>query len=115
MPKLAEGAEKRTKQIKVRFTEEEFKLASHLASKSLAVWLREMALDSTQDFVVSEKKRNITLPKKDPELVRQLAAVGNNLNQIATVVNAQKSTLDTALLMAKLEEIEDQLSKISDS
>jgi hypothetical protein len=102
----------RTKQVKVRFTDEEHKLAVHLSPKALAIWLREMALDSTQDFVVSQKKKAIVLPKKDPALVRQLAGIGNNLNQLTVRVNAEKASIDKVLILAKLAEISDQLNKI---
>jgi hypothetical protein len=54
------------------------------------------------------KKRKIKIPKVDPELIRQVAAIGNNLNQIARRVN-QGEKFD---IVIELRSIEIQLERL---
>ncbi|MGF7484024.1 plasmid mobilization protein [Providencia sp. SP181] len=69
--------EKRTKEIKIRLTEEEHAaLLARCTSPKLAEWMRETCLD-----VRKPKARKI--PLVDPQLLRALAGIGNNVNQIA--------------------------------
>ena len=69
--------EKRTKEIKIRLTEEEHSaLLARCPSPKLAEWMRETCLD-----IRKPKARKI--PLVDPQLLRALAGIGNNVNQIA--------------------------------
>lgn len=73
--------EKRTKEIKIRLTEDEHAaLLARCASQKLAEWMRETCLD-----VRKPKARKI--PLVDPQLLRALAGIGNNVNQIARLLN----------------------------
>ena len=75
---------KRAKSVKIRVSEDELSAMRERCDRPmLADWLRDLALGET-------KRRPV--PKADPELLRQLAAIGNNLNQLARWVNSTKPT-----------------------
>ena len=76
---------KRQKEIKIRLTDEEHKnLLDRCNTASLASWMRETCL--------SEKRtKQSKVVEVDPQLLRQLAGIGNNLNQIARIINQQRS------------------------
>ncbi|HBW1835541.1 TPA: MobC family plasmid mobilization relaxosome protein [Klebsiella pneumoniae] len=72
---------KRTKEIKIRLTEDEHAaLLARCPSPKLAEWMRETCLD-----VRKPKARKI--PLIDPQLLRALAGIGNNVNQIARLLH----------------------------
>lgn len=76
--------DKRSKVIKIRVTEDEYRdLKERCDRAELAPWMREVCLDKA---VLKRAK----VPDVDPQLLRQLAGIGNNLNQIARVVNTQQ-------------------------
>ena len=73
--------EKREKIIKIRVSAEEFETLKFNSTKAeLAAWMRDTCLNPGQtDFV-----RDLAQPSPvDPALLRALAGIGNNLNQIA--------------------------------
>ncbi|MDR8248209.1 MobC family plasmid mobilization relaxosome protein, partial [Acinetobacter baumannii] len=64
--------------------------------RQLAVWMRETCLDT-------RPARSLRLPSIDPVLLRQLAGMGNNLNQIARKINGgQWSGADRVQVVAAL-------------
>lgn len=74
--------QKREKSIKIRVAESELSAMRERCDRpQLADWLRDLALDQV-------KRRPV--PQADPALLRQLAAIGNNLNQLARWVNTTK-------------------------
>ena len=100
---------KRQKEIKIRLTDEEHQALQDRCTKaSLATWIRETCL--------SEKRtaRSKTIPT-DPNLLRQLAGIGNNLNQIARIVNQQSKTdtpIDRIAIITALTGIEKELQAL---
>ena len=104
---------KRTKSIKIRVTESELEqLNANKGRAELARWLREIGLSGgvgRQDVVRHE------LP---PEVVRILAGIGGNLNQLARHINteAKAGSLDLRLhsveLLAQLAATERALSAV---
>ena len=90
---------KRDKSIKIRVTDEELaKLNANKGRAELARWLRELGLSGgagRQDVVKHE------LP---PDVVRILAGVGGNLNQLARRINieAQARPVDLQLCAVEL-------------
>lgn len=76
MPKIL--GDKRTKEIKIRLTEAEFEELQSRRTKNLAGWMRDLALGS------------VPIRQADANLVRQVAKIGNNLNQIARYVNTER-------------------------
>ncbi|HAR9248549.1 TPA: MobC family plasmid mobilization relaxosome protein [Salmonella enterica] len=73
---------KRTRFLGIRVTDMEYQqLLERCDGKQLAVWMRQTCLDE-------KPRRDGKLPSLSPALLRQLAGMGNNLNQIARRVNA---------------------------
>src|SRR5690606_23229804 len=76
---------KREKIIKVRVSPEELAtLKMHSTRDEPARWMRETCLNPGQVDLVKGLKGPAPV---DPDLLRQLASIGNNLNQIARRVN----------------------------
>lgn len=73
---------KRSKMLTMWVTEDEHRrLLERCEGKQLAAWMRQTCLD--------EKPASAgKLPSISPALLRQLAGMGNNLNQIARQVNS---------------------------
>lgn len=82
---------KREKIIKVRVSAEELETLKWRCPKHrLAEWMREACLNPDTDWVRKTKQPDPV----DPKLLRQLAGIGNNLNQIARQVNAKRKGMD---------------------
>ena len=98
---------KRTKSVKIRLFESELSKLNELKTgNELATWIRETCLGK------KSKRRNAP-PDIDPLLLRQLAAIGNNLNQLARSVNAKGiSAIDSVVIISVLEEIKAELEAI---
>ena len=87
-PALSGGrlADKRSKMLTMWVTEDEHRrLLERCDGKQLAAWMRQTCLDE-------KPARAGKLPSISPALLRQLAGMGNNLNQIARQVNAGGGT-----------------------
>lgn len=108
---MSEKDAKRTKEIKIRLTESEHKaLLNRCTKASLATWMRETCLGEKQ----TKQSKVIEV---DPKLLRQLAGIGNNLNQIARLVNQhskQDSVLDRIAIITALSSIERELQRLND-
>lgn len=75
---------KRSQSIKIRVTEEEHReLLRRKAGPELAPWMRQVCL--------GQPLPKTTVTRSDPALVRQIAIMGNNLNQIARYVNKERA------------------------
>jgi hypothetical protein len=110
-PLTAPGAEpKREKVIKVRCTAEEYETLKWRCPKArLAEWMREQCLNPDGDWV-----RQTQAPEPaDPALLRQLAGIGNNLNQIARRVNSGEwGAVDKVQVIAALAAVERELAEL---
>ena len=96
---LVMSTEKRTKSIKIRVTESELeKLHANKGRAELARWLREIGLSG------GGGRQTIVRHELPPEVVRLLAGIGGNLNQLARHVNteAKAGTLDLNLCAVEL-------------
>lgn len=110
---------KRTKSIKIRLSDSEHKELLALAqNKPLAEFMREYCLSADSEYFAKVAKANrekinrLTVP---PELLRQLASVGNNVNQISRNLNKYQSQGDHINLMKLaiiLQNIESELIAI---
>jgi len=79
-------SEKRNNMLTMWVTEDEHRrLLERCDGKQLAAWIRQTCLDE-------KPARAGKLPSIAPALLRQLAGMGNNLNQIARQVNAGGGT-----------------------
>jgi hypothetical protein len=76
---------KRERVIKIRVTDEEFaRLKGLSGDERLAEWMRSQCLGHDK----AAGRRRTPVPKADPALLRQIAGIGNNLNQVARRVNS---------------------------
>ena len=74
----------------------------------------ESSISPTFRPTPSKRQRELARPiRADPELLRQLAAIGNNLNQLARQVNsAGWELIDRVELLAALQEIRFELDRL---
>ena len=99
----------RTKPIAVRLTDEEkldWDLKAHAAGLSISELVRQ-AMNRVRISHVGDRALQI-------ERTRQIAKIGNNLNQIARWVNRYKTTADTVEVVTHLIAIEQALLDLSD-
>jgi hypothetical protein len=99
--------EKREKIIKIRATEFEYnELVARCPKPRLAEWMREHCLGT-------KVPRSNAVPNVDPALLRQLAGMGNNLNQIARAIHSQEwKPVDRVQVIAALASIQRELTLI---
>lgn len=99
--------EKRTKSVKIRLFESELLELNQLKTgNELATWMRETCLGK------KSKRRNAPIDV-DPLLLRQLSAVGNNVNQLARLANAKgMSAIDSVEIVCVLHDIKAELEAI---
>ena len=96
----------REKTIKIRVTENELsELHKRSRKPRLAEWMREHCLGV-------KPSRTAQIPPVDPALLRQLAGIGNNLNQIARSVNSKYSPIESVEVIARLTDIKRALNEI---
>lgn len=94
----------RNRVIKIRVSDVEFsELNKRKTETQLATWMRKHCLNAS-------KQRSTTVQKCDPNLLRQLAGIGNNLNQIARRTNSDAK----AEILQSLISIERELEKLND-
>ncbi|EAW1022601.1 plasmid mobilization relaxosome protein MobC [Salmonella enterica] len=99
-------ADKRNKMLTMWVTEDEHRrLLERCDGKQLAAWMRQTCLDE-------KPARAGRLPSISPALLRQLAGMGNNLNQIARKVNAGGAGHDRVQIMAALMAIDAGLERL---
>ena len=100
-------ADKRSKMLTMWVTEDEHRrLLERCDGKQLAAWMRQTCLDE-------KPARAGKLPSISPALLRQLAGMGNNLNQIARQVNAGGGTgHDRVQIVAALMAIDAGLERL---
>lgn len=77
------------KTVPVRFTAEEY---AHLQATASAAGLK---IETTVRKLVMDCQLRPRPPNEYADLLRELSAIGNNINQIAYWANAQKGITDT--------------------
>jgi len=82
---------KRTARYELRLTPEElsrWKAHAKNAGKNLSDWIRSnVGLGAAESHIKKIRPLKHDIPKADPEVIRELAKIGNNLNQIARALN----------------------------
>ncbi len=98
----------RSKVIKVRVSDAEHRRLQSLATRpELARWMREHCLGA------DTRRRRGDPPPADPAWLRQLAGIGNNLNQIARRLNAGDwGPADRLQVIAALSSVERSLDAL---
>lgn len=97
---------KREKIIKIRVSEDELRqLRIKSSGIQLAKWIRESSLAANCS--------GLKTSHGDQKLLYQLAALGNNLNQIARAVNSARwKTVDRLTVVVELSKIEKSLLEL---
>ena len=104
----------RTETIKIRFTPDELLLLKqHQSGGKFAAWLRNVLLSLFNEGDMPSRK---DVAQADPTLLRQLAAIGNNLNQIARRLNSvqQLSGTDRIEILRTLRVVESAVGELRD-
>nr|CAB96958.1 MobC protein [Halomonas elongata] len=104
------GEPKRDKIIKVRVSAEEHEtLKWRCPEARLAEWMRDSCLNPDGDWGAPDKGSDPV----DPALLRQLAGIGNNLNQIARGVNSgELGAGGSGAIIAALSAVERELAEV---
>lgn len=104
---------RRTESIKIRLTPAEHARLNEIKGRpELARWIRELALSG------GGGKQEVITHVLSPDLVRVMAGIGNNLNQVAKVLNQQAKHSDLDLkkeslsLMLQLQATEQALNEL---
>lgn len=96
--------------IKIRSTPEEKSNWNKKASE-LGISLSELIRKSFGGVkTISNENKKI-----DPELIRQVAMIGNNLNQIARWANSYKDNAEALQVILHLKAIRESVDRIKDS
>lgn len=98
---------KRTKEIKIRLSDEEFKKLYQAVLKSGL---------SREEYVRSLLKKMVPANKPSPdfiETIKQLRMIGNNLNQIAVIAHKTKS-IDTVRYKHEMLLLQNEIKHILD-
>lgn len=102
---------KREKIIKIRVSPEELETLKFNSTKvQLAEWMRDTCLNPGQGDLVRESKAPDPV---DPALLRALAGIGNNMNQIARRINTGEwDSLDVVKIVSALGAVERELAEL---
>ena len=87
----------RDRWINVKVTEQErekWKAFAESQGFTVADLLRQLVANATNEPAKLTGKQRRISRKADPELIRELAKIGNNLNQISRWANTHKSEAD---------------------
>lgn len=101
-------AKKRSIWLKLRVTDDERGRWTEIA-KNKGVTVSDL-VRSSLDGLRLRKRREA--PKVAPELLRELARIGNNLNQVAHAANCHHQPLASTALLIRLIEIDRELAAI---
>lgn len=103
--KMEQEREKRNIKLTVRLSQSEYEKIQKKCDGQMAVWLRDLALDQ-------HDRRQLKYPPVDPDLLRHLSRIGNNINQIAKAVNTDQQRIELIGIMSQLERIADELRQL---
>lgn len=96
---------KRDRWINIKVTEQEresWKAFAESQGFTVADLLRQLVATATKEPAKLHGKQRRISRKADPELIRELAKVGNNLNQISRWANTYKSEADAVEIVQAL-------------
>ena len=98
---------RRTKFIGIRLTDDEHdELQRRKSQPRLAQWMREYCL-------AAEVPKSDQVTRIDPALLRQLAGIGHNINQMARAVHRGKwETIDQVKMLTHLETIAREMKRL---
>ena len=92
-------SEKRTKMLTVWVTPDEHQaMLERCNQRQLASWIRDTCLDV-------RKPRARKIPNVDPQLLRALSGIGNNVNQMARTISMKARGMETLNRLELLTEL----------
>ena len=95
--------------VKIRVTEEQ-RTRWHAAAAAKGASLSDLVRESLDGVRVRPRRNQ---PRRvDPELLRELARIGNNLNQLARWANREKRGADAMAVVARLIELDRELAQL---
>jgi len=99
----------REREIKIRVSDDEYDDLQRRNSKArLAEWMRDVCL-------AQHEVKRFNVAPCDPALLRQLAGIGNNLNQIARATNSDDwKAVDRIQVVSALRAIEQELKNLKE-
>lgn len=102
-------SEKREKKISIRVSDtEKLDLLARCEGSELAAWMRETCLAATP-------KRQPKYPEIEPQLLKQLSGIGNNLNQIARGLNSKHfKPVDSVKVISALQSMAENIALIKE-
>lgn len=109
---MARKSNPRSKVLKIRLTQSEFESFQQAASDvdlPMSDLARTMICGVKPE---TERRRRFVFHPVDPALVRQVAAIGNNLNQLCGWVNSKSETVPASAILARLIAVERALSDV---
>ena len=90
----------RNRYIQIRLSDDEFnEIKSRAGSVNTSTYLRQLALE--QPIAKPPQLSREVIHKCDPDLIREISRIGNNINQIAKHLN-QGNELSNAIMLALL-------------
>lgn len=107
--------------ITVRLPQEDKKRWQAIADEndiSLGNWIRKKVdgdLAVTTEKPTPRQAPKVRYKNVNPELIREVAKVGNNLNQIARWCNTHKNDADSLQVLAQLKAIEEAVRGIKNA
>ncbi len=96
---------------------EKIKQLAQSHGMSMSAYMRNRAIGK-EEMPCPKPAPKVIIHEVDPELVRQIARIGNNINQIARHLNTKRDELTGAELMdaiTTLKAIEDDLSLLAEA
>lgn len=106
------SAAKRTHELTIRLAPDELesvRAAAVVAGATMADLARRRLLDAGADLALAGVKkptRRRSYPEADPALLREIARIGNNVNQIARWCNTHQAGIARVELLAQLAALE---------
>ena len=102
----------RDKKISIRvFDTEKKDLLNRCGQYDLATWMRETCL--AQNPQILPTRRPPKYPEIDPQLLRQLSGIGNNINQIARHLNSKDfNPVDSVKVISALQSMAENIELI---
>jgi len=107
---------KKYKQVKVNFLPEQHQILTNLATEknmTIAQFIREkLNLNLDENRAMYKKHKQVVYKDSDPKLIYELNRIGNNLNQIARVVNTKKTDYNSVEILKSLNEIQQMVKSL---
>ena len=109
---------KKYQQVKINFYPDQHKILSDLSeanNQTIAQFIREkldLNIDEKDIRSAYRKHEKISYKKTDPKLIYQLNKIGNNLNQIARIVNTKKEDYNSIDILKSLVKIEKAVKEL---